>query len=71
MQNLRIRFIKALVDINEKLFFERKLYAFYKREFQNNLGLVIDVGAKKGQSIDFFLRINRDCEIHALEPCLL
>ncbi len=68
MQNLRIRLIKALVDINEKLFFERKLYAFYKTEFQNNVGLVIDVGANKGQSIDFFLRINRNCEIHALEP---
>lgn len=68
MQSLRIRFIKALVDINEKFFFERKLLSFYKRTIGSTVHHVIDVGANKGQSIDFFLRLNKECNIYAIEP---
>ena len=68
MHSLRIRLIKALVDINEKLFFERRLLRFYKEAIGKGAHTVIDVGANKGQSIDFFLKLNNACRIYAIEP---
>ncbi len=62
----RIRAIKKIIDINEKLFFERKMKRFYKEI--GNINRIIDVGANKGQSIDFFLSINPSCIIYAVEP---
>jgi len=60
--------IKKLIDLNEKLIFERKLLKYYKSQFPQSCERVIDVGANKGQSIDFFLKLNPDCKIWALEP---
>lgn len=65
MKKLRIRAIKFIIDINEKLFFERRLGKFYKSHLP--LDTVIDVGANKGQSIAFFLSINPACRIYAIE----
>lgn len=67
-QSIRVNIIKKLVDLTEKMFFERNILNFYKKEFDSPCKLVIDVGANKGQSIDFFLRLNPSCEIFALEP---
>lgn len=67
-QALRVNIIKRLIDLNEKFFFERKIFRFYKEEFKTPCKTVIDVGANKGQSIDFFLKLNPACEIFALEP---
>lgn len=66
LSNLRIKLIKKVVDINEKLFFERKIRKFYRSTGPVNT--VIDVGANKGQSIDFFLGLNPNCIIYAVEP---
>ncbi len=67
-QAVRVKIIKAFVDLIEKNFFERAILKFYKEEFKTPCNTVIDVGANKGQSIDFFLKLNPDCEISALEP---
>jgi FkbM family methyltransferase len=64
----RIQLIKQLIDFNERIFFERKLRAKYRSIFNSKLKCVIDVGANKGQSIDFFLSINPQCKIFAIEP---
>ncbi|HEX5001812.1 MAG TPA: FkbM family methyltransferase [Bacteroidia bacterium] len=66
-QKLRVSLIKKLVDLNERMFFERKLLRFYRQEL-SACNVVIDVGANKGQSIDFFLKLNPKCHIYALEP---
>src|SRR5688572_4391935 len=66
LSNMRIGLIKKVIDINEKLFFERKIRKFYRSI--GTINTVIDVGANKGQSIDFFLRLNRNCSIYAVEP---
>ncbi len=63
---IRIKLIKRVIDVNEKLFFERKIRKFYKGS--GTINTVIDVGANKGQSIDFFLGLNPDCIIYAVEP---
>ena len=64
--DIRVGYIKKLIDINEYIFFIRKMKSFYK--VIGNINTVIDVGANKGQSIDFFLGINPNCQIFAIEP---
>lgn len=66
LKDIRIGFIKQLIDINENIFFIRKMKAFYKSK--RNINTIIDVGANKGQSIEFFLAINPKCQIFAIEP---
>lgn len=63
---IRVKIIKFIIDINERIFFEKRLHNYYKKNI--NIKTVIDVGANKGQSIDFFLRLNADCKIYAIEP---
>ena len=67
-QLLRLKLVKALIDVNEKIFFERRLAKAYKSYFGNKVKNVIDVGANKGQTIDFFTNINPDCKVWAFEP---
>jgi FkbM family methyltransferase len=63
---LRIGLLKFLINLNERLIFEKKLSRFYKSNSPCNI--VFDIGANQGQTIDFFLRINKDCIIYAFEP---
>jgi FkbM family methyltransferase len=65
LTDFRIWIIKGLIDINEKLFFNKKILSYYKNK---GLNTIIDVGANKGQSIDIFLKINPKCCIYAFEP---
>ena len=67
-QSIRVNIIKKLIDLTEKLIFERAILKFYKGDLSKTCQTVIDVGANKGQSIDIFLQLNRGCEIWALEP---
>ena len=67
--NIRIKLIQLLIEINEKIFFYPKLKSFYKNASINiNSPVILDVGANKGQSIDFFKSIYPDCLIYAFEP---
>ncbi|MGR6088588.1 MAG: FkbM family methyltransferase [Arcticibacter sp.] len=67
--NIRVKLIKQIVDLVEKIVFERRIGKFYRKSFEgNSLKTVIDVGANKGQSIDFFLSINPNAKVYALEP---
>ena len=68
IQYIRIKFIKYIIDLNESLIFERRLRNHYRSIFGNSLKTVVDVGANKGQSIDFFKIINKDCSVYAFEP---
>jgi len=67
--NIRIKLIQLLIEINEKIFFYPKLKSFYKNDSINiNSPVILDVGANKGQSIDFFKSIYPNCVIYAFEP---
>jgi FkbM family methyltransferase len=66
LSNIRIKLIKSVIDLNEKIFFERKIRKFYRSA--GTINTVIDVGANKGQSIDFFLAMNPSCTVYAVEP---
>ena len=58
MSNM-INLISFLIQLNEKLIFYPKLYFYYKKSFkQKNIDFLIDVGVNKGQSIDFFKKLN-------------
>jgi FkbM family methyltransferase len=60
--------IQKLIHINEAIFFYPKLKKFYKENLTQNQIRVIDVGANKGQSVDFFLEINQKAVINSFEP---
>lgn len=68
LKNLRINIIRSLVEMNEKIFFNRKLLNFYIKKIGNNVHLILDVGANTGQSIDIFQKLNSNCQIMAFEP---
>ncbi len=65
---LRTKIIQSLIHINEAIFFYPKLKKFYKNNLKNASISILDVGANKGQSIDFFLGINSNAKITAFEP---
>ena len=65
---LRTKIIQSLIHINEAIFFYPKLKKFYKDNLKSASVSILDVGANKGQSIDFFLGINPNAKITAFEP---
>jgi len=73
LQALRIKFIQFLISINERVMFYPKLKSFYVRRIplltsRNKSFIIFDVGANKGQTIDFFLKIDKSAVIYAFEP---
>ena len=64
--NLRVNLLKFLINLNERMIFERKLFSYYQKKSKKNV--FIDIGANQGQTIDFFLRLNKKSEIFAFEP---
>ncbi len=65
---IRVKIIQALLDIHERIFFYPKLRAFYQKQKEIHQPTILDVGANKGQSIDFFLSLFPDARIFAFEP---
>lgn len=65
---LWIRIIGQLIWWNEKILFYPKLKNFYLNNLNNSELLIIDVGANKGQSIEFFSSIHANVYIHSFEP---
>jgi FkbM family methyltransferase len=66
--SLRIKFIQLLIQINESLIFYPRLAAYYKRVITIKNPVILDVGANKGQSIRFFLKLFPGATIIAFEP---
>lgn len=66
--NFRTQIIQKLIHINEAIFFYPKLKNFYKKNLKKTGLNILDVGANKGQSIDFFLNINSKAIINSFEP---
>ncbi len=66
--NIRTKIIQKLVHINEGIFFYPKLKKFYRENLNSKNVKIIDIGANKGQSIDFFLTIYPNAEIDSFEP---
>ncbi len=66
--NIRTQIIQKLVHINEAIFFYPKLKRFYAENLKKENINIIDVGANKGQSIDFFLKINPNAAFDSFEP---
>jgi FkbM family methyltransferase len=68
MSNLRVKIIQTLIHFNESIFFYPKLKKFYRENLKGKDVSILDVGANKGQSIDFFLGIVPNAKINAFEP---
>ena len=66
--SLRIKVIQFLIHQIENQFFYPKLRRFYRQKTMDRAPVIIDVGANKGQSIDFFLNLYPNATIHAFEP---
>ncbi len=67
-KNTRVKLIKEIVELNERLIFNRRLKKFYTNEISGKLNLILDVGVNTGQSIDIFRKINNNCTIIGFEP---
>ncbi len=65
---MRIWLIQKIIAINEYLLFYPKIKKIYSEIKLKEAPIIIDVGANKGQSIDFFLSIYPSATIHAFEP---
>lgn len=68
LRKFRIVIIERILESYEYFLFTRHLEKFYKNTFNKNLRCAIDVGANKGQSIDNFLKLNKNCNIYSFEP---
>ncbi|WP_284650992.1 FkbM family methyltransferase [Flavobacterium terrisoli] len=66
--SIRTQIVQKLVHINEAIFFYPKLKRFYADNLKEEKISILDIGANKGQSIDFFLKINANAEFDAFEP---
>lgn len=66
--NLRTQIVQKLVHVNEAIFFYPKLKRFYIDNLKKENISILDVGCNKGQSIDFFLKVNQNAEFDAFEP---
>ena len=66
--NIRTKIIQKLVHINEGIFFYPKLKRFYIEKLKKESISILDIGANKGQSIDFFLKVNSYAEFDTFEP---
>lgn len=65
---LRTKIIQRIIDINESLIFYPKLKKFYSTALQGRPVNIIDVGSNKGQSIDFFRKIDNGARVFGFEP---
>ena len=68
LKKFRINFIKEIIELNERLVFNRRIIKYYKNELSQNLKSVIDVGVNTGQSIEIFRKIDKECSIIGFEP---
>lgn len=68
MISARIAFVQSIINLLENWFFYPKLAKFYRTKKFDNSPVIIDVGANKGQSIDFFLALYPTAHIYAFEP---
>jgi len=66
--SIRTKLIQKIIDINEKLIFYPRLRKFYKKKLTGKAPIIFDVGCNKGQSINFFLKLNKNCNFYAFEP---
>lgn len=65
---VRTKVIQKLIHINESIFFYPKLRRFYISKIIKEQINILDVGANKGQSIDFFLKVYPKANIDSFEP---
>jgi FkbM family methyltransferase len=69
MKSFRIRLIQLAIHWVEQFTFYRALYRYYKSALDRHASYVIlDVGSNKGQSIDFFLKLNAESKVYGFEP---
>lgn len=68
MNALRIWLVRKLIELNERYIFDRKLLKYYKNNLTKNPKMILDVGGNIGQSIDLFLKLNKECKIISFEP---
>lgn len=66
---IRLGFVRWLLSVNEWVFTGLRLKKYYRsllRDIQKPV--ILDVGANRGQSIRFFLSLNKRSVIYAFEP---
>lgn len=66
--SFRTKVIKTIIGLSEKIIFEPKVRKFYESQLNKSAISVIDVGANRGQSIEFFSKISKQVKLFSFEP---
>ena len=66
--SFRIELIQKFIHFNESLIFYPRLRKFYLKKLNNKTTKIIDIGTNRGQSIEFFLKLNGNAIIESFEP---
>lgn len=66
--NWRVNLIQRATRVIDGISFYPKLRRFYLKHLLEGEPTILDVGSNKGQSIDFFLAINKNSKIIGFEP---
>ena len=65
----RVKLVRFLIEINESIFFYKRLKKIFKEIFKNSpLRKVIDVGVNRGQTIRFLHQFSEEIEVIGFEP---
>jgi FkbM family methyltransferase len=67
LQKIRIFIIRWTLAQFE-LLFERKVSLLYNKILKNEILLIIDIGANRGQTIEFFHKLNPKSYLYSFEP---
>jgi len=68
MKSLRVHIIRKLIWDLEKFLFYPKLKRFYIKNSLRKGDVIFDIGANRGQSIEFFSKLYPENQIYAFEP---
>ena len=67
-KKVQFQTVQKLLEINEKIVFERRLNKALKSVLKKDVNVVFDVGANKGQSIRLFQKWFPESKIYSFEP---
>ena len=68
LRKLQFKFVQSILEINERLFFQKKIRRLVKSILPENVEVIFDIGANRGQSIFLFKKWFPKAKLYSFEP---